>query len=224
LDSARLSRTFFGLGPFRSAGLQVEDAAATATVTLTETATAAYYQPLGPADHDAQGRYSLGDEGRFSAAMSFDQRVQDEITLATAVRVELTPTGVEVLVDVTGPAVDWTLELAFRSGGTFSGARSIGAQKWHLDPPESATGKPATASYRIGNDAISIGILETSNGNGEPMAPAHAVPRYEPGEEYGYLGGTDAATGELLYVSGRSPASVRLRLTAESAPHSRPDP
>ncbi|HST86424.1 MAG TPA: hypothetical protein VLL08_32095 [Kineosporiaceae bacterium] len=223
LDSARLTRTFFGLGPFRSNGLQVEDAAEATTVTLTETVSAAYYQPLSPADHEVQGRYALGDEGRFSAAMSFDQRAQDEITLTTAVRVELTPTGAEVLVDVTGPAVDWALEFAFRCGGTFSGARSLGERKWQLDPIRSTDGAPA-ASYRIGSDVISIAILEASAGNGEPLSLAHAAPRYEPGEEYGFLGGTDAATGELLYLSGRSPASVRLRLTAESNPHSsRPD-
>lgn len=213
LDSARLSRTFFGLGPFRSNGLQIEeDAAGRTTITLKETATAAYYRPLTPADRDAQGRYSLTDEGRYSAAMNFDQRVRDEVTLTTAVRVELAPAGAEVTVDVTGPAVDWALELAFRPGGTLSGARALGEHTWHLDPA-------GAVSYRVSGETISVAILEASDGDDGPMPPAHAAPRYEPGEEYGFLGGTDAASGELLYVSGRAPAHLRIRLTAESNAH-----
>ena len=47
LDSARLTRTFFGLGPFRAISTRIEDAdSGRTTVTLEETATAAYYQPL----------------------------------------------------------------------------------------------------------------------------------------------------------------------------------
>jgi hypothetical protein len=227
LDSVRLTRTFFGLGPFRGNGLQIEEVTAGSTaVTLRESATAAYYQPLAPADHDAQGRYRLADEGRFSAAMSFAQREQDEVTLTTVVRVDLTPTGPEVTVDVTGPAVDWALELAFRKGGIFSGVRPLSDQRWHLDPVGSASesAAAAAASYRINGDALSVLVLEASDGNGGPMPASHTAPRYEPGEEYGFLGGTDAASGELLYLSGRAPAHLRIRLTAESKPlRSRPE-
>jgi hypothetical protein len=47
------------------------------------------------------------------------------------------------------------------------------------------------------------------------MPASSSVPTYEPGEEYRFLGGTDAATGELLYLAGRVPGRVRLRITAD---------
>jgi hypothetical protein len=216
LDSVRLTRSFFGFGPFRGNGLRVEeDTTGKTTATLRESATAAYYQPLAPADRDARGRYSLTDEGRFSAAMDFGQRAKDEVTLTTVVRVELAPAGAEVTVDITGPAVDWALELAFRAGGTFSGAEPFGEHTWQLGATESAV-----ASYHNDGSSISVAILDASDGNGGPLLPALTAPRYEPGEEYEFPGGTDAASGERLYVSGRTPAHVRIRLIAESNPHS----
>ena len=58
--------------------------------------------------------------------MDFAPRARDEVALATTVRVVLTETGVALTVDVEGAAVDWALELAFRPGGTMSGARALG--------------------------------------------------------------------------------------------------
>jgi hypothetical protein len=200
LDSVRLSRTFFGLGPFRGDGLTVEHD----TVTLRETVSAGYYQPLAAADRDAQGDYRLVDEGRFSAAMDFGRRARDEVTLTTTVHVGLDDTGVELVLDVTGAVVDWALELAFRPGGTVTGARALSDQRWQLD-----TG---SAEYRIGDDAITVSLLEATDGAGGPLPAAHTAPVYEPGEEYRFLGGTDAATGELLYVAGRVPARVRMKI------------
>jgi hypothetical protein len=202
LDSVRLSRTFFGLGPFRGDGLTVRDG----TVTLTETVSANYYQPLARPDLDADGRYRLGDDGRFSAAMDFDRRTRDEVALTTAIQARLTAAGVELTLEVTGAVVDWALELAFRPGGTMTGARSLGEHRWQLD----ADG-PATAAYRVGGDAITVRLIEASG------PAAGSAPTYEPGEEYRFLGGTDAATGSLLYVAGRVPARVRLLVTG-SAP------
>jgi hypothetical protein len=216
LDSARLSRTFFGRGPFRSDRLIVEpDLMGATTVTLTETVAAAYYQPLMPQDYHAQGHYGLVDEGRFSAAMDFDRRARDEVTLTTTIQVALAEAGVELTIDVAGAVVDWALELAFRPGGTMTGARALGEHRWQLDTRAPADTEPVSAGYRVGNDAITVALVEVSDGHGGLMPASSSVPTYEPGEEYRFLGGTDAATGELLYLAGRVPGRVRLRITAD---------
>jgi len=227
LDSVRLTRTFFGLGPFRGDGLlmaQGGDGLLVAqggdgllvgpdveqdTVTLRETVSAGYYQPLEPADRDARGDYGLGDEGRFSAAMDFDRRARDEVSLDTTVQVTPGDGGVHLTLDLTGAVVDWALELAFRPGGTLTGARPLREHAWQLD-----TG---TAEYRVGADAITVSVLETTDGAEMAMANAHSAPVYEPGEEYRFLGGTDAVAGELLYVSGRVPARVRMKISVAKA-------
>ncbi|HWS34243.1 MAG TPA: hypothetical protein VN408_16055 [Actinoplanes sp.] len=196
LDSARLSRVFFGLGPFRSGGLTVDGD----TVALDEAVSAAYYQPLAGADLQEQGRYAVTDDGRFSAAMDFARRARDEVTLSTAVRVTMTETGADLAVEVSGAVVDWSLELAFRPGGTLSGATASGDDRWQL-----TTG---TATYRVGGDALSVTVVES------PETPAEAGPGYHPGEEYEFLAGTDAAGGVRLYVTGKAPGRLRLRIAA----------
>jgi hypothetical protein len=212
LESARLSRTFFGRGPFRGDGLIVErNPLGRTTVTLAETVAAAYYQPLAPADRDARGDYRLGDDGRFSAAMDFDRRTRDDVTLNTTVQIGLTPAGVELTVDVTGAVVDWALELAFRPGGIVTGARALGGHRWQLDATATET-----ARYQVGDDALTVTVLEASDGQGGPMPASSAEPTYEPGEEYRFLGGTDAATGPLLYVAARVPSRIRLGISAEA--------
>jgi len=212
LESARLSRTFFGLGPFRGDGLSAAPGpAGETTVTLTETVRAAYYQPLAPADLDPDGRYRVGDEGRFSAAMDFGRRTPDDVTLSTTIEVGLTAAGAELTVDVSGAGVDWALELAFRPGGRMTGARPLGAQRWQLD----ATA-PAAARYQVGGDALTVTVVEASDGRGGPLPAADADPAYEPGEEYRFLGGTDAVAGVLLYLAGKAPARVRMRISTDT--------
>ncbi|GLY04547.1 hypothetical protein [Actinoplanes sp. NBRC 101535] len=201
LDSVRLSRTFFGLGPFRGDGLTLDGDQAV----LTERVSAAYYQPLDPAELRADADYGLGDDGRFSAAMDFAKRGRDEVTLETTVRVDLTGDGAELSVEVSGAIVDWALELAFRPGGTMHGARPVGAA-WQLDE--------GTAHYRVGDDSIQISVTAADH------APADGPPAYHPGEEYAFLGGTDAASGEILYVTGKAPARLRLNLLSTSRTNS----
>jgi hypothetical protein len=211
LESVRLSRTFFGLGPFRSDGLTVRPGPGGETVaTLTEAVAASYYQPLAPADLAGDGSYRLGDEGRFSAAMDFGRRPRDEVTLSTTIRVVLDADGVRLTVDVSGATVEWALELAFRPGGTMAGARALGGQRWQLDAPAPGTRAAATARYQAGEDALSVTVAEATDGRGGPLRAAGAVPAYHPGEDYDFLGGTDAATGTLLYVSGQAPARVAI--------------
>jgi len=220
LDSVRLSRTFFGLGPFRSDRLVVQRGDGETSVALAEAVSAAYFQPLAPADRDARGRYRVDDEGRFSAAMDFDRRGRDEVTLTTTIRVELTPAGVALTVDVYGADVPWALELAFRPGGTMTGAREISGRRWQLDAIPAG---PDGAYYQVGDDALSVTVVEATDGRGGPLTASGAEPAYHPGEEYEFLGGTDAAAGERLYVAAQAPARLRIevgryRPLATSAP------
>jgi hypothetical protein len=214
LDSVRLSRTFFGLGPFRSEGLVVEPADGT-SVTLAETVMASYFQPLAPADRDASGTYRLGDDGRFSAAMDFDRRRRDDVALTTTIRVGLAEAGVRLAVDIAGATVPWALELAFRPGGTMTGAaRAITGQRWQLDAIPTAN----TARYRVGTDSLSVTVVEADDGRGGHLRASGSDPVYHPGEDYQFLGGTDAATGTLLYVAAQAPARLIIDIHVCVAP------
>jgi hypothetical protein len=215
LDSVRMSRTFFGVGPFRAEGLVLEPGP---VAVLRESVTAAYYQPLRPEDRDDGGRYHLGDDGRFSAAMSFGRRAGDEVTLTTVIRVALDPTdrppgredrgrgedrrghgdSVGLAVEVAGAVVDWALELAFRPGGVLTGARPVGGGRWLLES--------GTAVYRVDGDELRVTVVEG------PQAASESGPGYHPGEDYEFLGGTDAAEGVLLYVTGKAPSTLSLRI------------
>lgn len=113
LDAVRLSRGFFDLGPFRAADMhQLADN----RYRLTETLTAAYYQPLPPDRRRDDGAYRLTDEGRFSAALSFPDRPRDEVSHTTSVEAVLREDGADLRIDISGPRVPWCLELTFRPG------------------------------------------------------------------------------------------------------------
>lgn len=195
LESARLSRHFFGLGPFRADALTVSDDG----YLLDETLEPAYFGPLDVARRRPEGDYRVVDEGRFSAAMSFDERPRDVVALRTRIAVRPTDDGAEVDIDTDGPLCSWSLELAFRPGGTFEGVE-VGAD---------GTGvlTAGTARYRVGDDAIEFGI------DADPGAVVPAAAGYLPGEDYAYLGGTDALDGPRVYLTGTTPgrASILLR-------------
>ena len=46
--------------------------------------------------------------------------------------------------------------------------------------------------------------------------PAGEPPVYHPGEDYEFLGGTDAASGELLYLSGSATARLRVDVKVDT--------
>ncbi|WP_199038476.1 hypothetical protein [Glycomyces salinus] len=142
LESARLTRDFFGLGPFRADGLTEEDGA----YTLRERVSAAYYQPLGPEHRRADGRYALTDEGRFSAAMDFDHRPTTEVALDTELRIELGRHSARIECESDG-RVSQAIELTFRPGGRLA---------------------DDGRSYRHGGDAIEI---DTSGSEPRPAGP-----------------------------------------------------
>jgi hypothetical protein len=202
LDAVRLSRAFFDLGPFRAADMEQ---LADKRYRLTQTLTTAYYQPLPRDRRRDDGAYRLVDEGRFSAAMAFPDRPQDEVSHTTRVEVDLREDGADLRIDISGPPVPWALELTFRPGGEPQGAVPLGDGRWCL-----ATG-PMT--YRVGDDEIRVeAVVET----GEPLAgpDRSEVLRYDPGQDYTVVGGTDATTGNRVYIGGQCPQTLTVALRA----------
>ncbi|MEV5958530.1 hypothetical protein AB0M11_33120 [Streptomyces sp. NPDC051987] len=211
LDAVRLSRGFFDLGPFRAADMRQT---AENRYLLTETLTAAYYQPLPPDLRRDDAAYRLADEGRFSAAMAFPDRPRDEVAHTTLVEVDLRDDGADLRIDISGPRVPWALELTFRPGGVPRGAVPIGDGRWCL------TTAPMT--YRTGDDEI---LVEAGVEAGEPLAGPDRgdVLRYDPGQDHTLVGGTDATTGNHVYLGGHGPAVLTVALRARrSQPGLRP--
>lgn len=192
LSDVRLSREFFGLGPFRPTALE---SLGDGRFRLTETVSAGYHQPLPASDRQPDGRYPLADEGRFSAAMAFGTRSVDTVVLSTTVDVAVTPDAVVLDVVTEGAEVPWSLQLTFRTGGTLTGVET-----------DAVTGErvlaEGTGSYRVGSDVVTFG---PGNGAG-PGQPAG----YTPGQDYAFLGGTDRPRGEHVHVTGRAPGSARI--------------
>ncbi|MFG1664396.1 hypothetical protein [Streptomyces sp. Y7] len=206
LDAVRLSRGFFDLGPFRAEGMQQ---LAADRYRLTETLTAAYYQPLPPHLRRDDGAYRMADEGRFSAAMAFPDRPRDEVSHTTRVEVDLREDGADLRIDISGPRVPWAVEMTFRPGGVPQGAVPIGEGRWCL-----TTGR---MTYRVGDDEIRV---EADVEAGEPLAGPDRgdVLRYDPGQDHTVVGGTDATTGNRVCIGGFGPhkltVAVRARRTA----------
>ena len=197
VQSLRLASDFFGLGPFRSATLEPRDGGG---YVLRQRLRAGYYQPLAAADRDPLGAYPLGDEGRFHAAMAFERRAVDAVELDTEVEVLPGPDGVEVTLRSAGAATSFALELSLRPGGTLEGAEQLSADTYRL------TGE--RCRWTVGDDVLEIG----PGGGDGPDQPA----RYSGGEQYEYLQGGHDAEGVRLYVTGRTPGTVRLSLRVRS--------
>ncbi|MFI9173735.1 hypothetical protein [Streptomyces lincolnensis] len=202
LDAVRLSRAFFDLGPFRAADMEQ---LADNRYRLTQTLTTAYYQPLPKDLRRDDGAYRLLDEGRFSAAMAFPDRLQDEVSHTTRVEVDLREDGADLRIDISGPPVPWALELTFRPGGEPQGAVPLGDGRWCL------TTEPM--AYRAGDDEIRV---EATVEAGEPLAGPDRgdVLRYDPGQDYTVVGGTDATTGNRVYLGGHSPQTLTVAVRA----------
>ncbi|MCM3696948.1 hypothetical protein [Microbacterium oleivorans] len=191
LESVRLSRHFFGLGPFRADRMTIADD----RIVLEEHLSPAYFGPLDAARRRPDGDYRVVDEGRFSAAMSFDERPRHEVPLDTRIEIAPTEDGARLTIETDGPICAWNLEFAFRAGGAFEGVTPTAGDTVVL-----ASG---SARYRVGADAIEVG----------PGTGASAAAGYLPGEDYDYLGGTDALGGPRLYLTGTTPgrATVTVR-------------
>lgn len=192
LDSVRLSRDFFGLGPFRADGFEADGDA----FVLTERVAASYYQPLPAEYRRSDGDYALMDDGRFSASMDFAHRPHDEFALETEARVRVGESEVRVDIKARPGRVRQVLELAFRDGGEFEGVRPLASGGF-----EPVGGE---FSYRLGADRIAIGVSEWGTA---------AAEGYQPGEDYTHLSGTDAAGGLKVYVPLPNSGELRLGVT-----------
>ena len=197
LDAVRLSRGFFDLGPFRA---QQMSRLAEGRYRLTETLSAAYYQPIPPEARSADGRYEIEDEGRFCAAMSFSNRSRDEVTLTTRVDVDLRDDGADLLIDIEGPKVPWAIELTFRPPGLLLGAERMGDGRWCLSG--------GTATYQAGDDLIAVDVDLAA---GDPLARARKPRRH-----------FDLRSGQGLHVPwrhrrDRRGASLHRRVRAAHA-------
>ncbi|MFJ9347503.1 hypothetical protein [Streptomyces sp. NPDC101237] len=210
LDAVRLSRGFFDLGPFRAAGMR---RLGDHRYRLTETLTAAYYQPLPPGRRRADGAYPVTDEGRFSAAMAFPDRPRDEVSQTTRVDAELREDGVDLRIVIDGPPVPWALELTFRPGGVPHGAVPLG------DGRRCLTNAPMT--YRAGDDEIRVEARVEAGG---PLAGSYrgGLPRYDPGQDHTVTGGTDATTGDRVLLGGHGPHTLTVTLRARRATRAHP--
>lgn len=197
LDSVRLSRSFFDLGPFRAQGMRrLKDD----SYLLEETLTAAYYQPLAAEDRAAAGGYRLEDEGRFSASMAFSVRGRDQVSMTTRIGARLLDEGLILEVSIDSPELPWSIEFGFREGGVLEGGERRADDTWVL--PE------GRGRYRVGADAISIEV-------DGPQLSSDPLP-YQPGQDYAFLGGTDAVGGIRARAGGIAPAAFTVRLLAES--------
>ena len=193
LSDLRLSRSFFDLGPFRSSHTVRQDGA----LVLAEQLEASFYQPLPPEKQRPDGIYALEHEGRFSAGMEFSSRAADAHRLATEVRIEAADGQVGLDVGFKGTNTAFALELTFRPGGVLDGVEPAGA-------PGTFQLVSGTGTYRVGADVIEFGPGLPA----DPDAPA----AYNPGESYRYLGGTNAAAGTKVYITGRTSGVHRFTL------------
>jgi hypothetical protein len=190
--SARISRDFFGLGPFRATDVErVGD-----RVVLREQVAASYYHPLDAAHRRPDGAYALEFEGRFAASMAFSERRRDVVRLETEVVVDLADDGVTLGVTTRGLAAPHALELALPRDCEVRGGDDLGDGRFHL-----VTG---AADVVVGGTTLRV---EQPTG-ADPASP----PVYRPGEAYEFLGGTDALAGPRLYLTWSSPGTTTVRI------------
>lgn len=202
IRSVRLSRDFFAMGPFRAQHTD-RDETIPGRIEMHEEISSGYYQPLPLESRRADGEYPVEFEGRFAAAMAFSARAKDVLTLRTDIAIELTGherlDAVTMAISTDGPSVVHALEIALADGVEIAGATDLGHGRWLLADDEVVVRQGPT-TVRIEPDAGSA-----------PGLPAG----YDPGESYAFLGGTDAVGGTRLYLTWRSPATRRIRLSRD---------
>lgn len=199
LSDLRLSRSFFDLGPFRSRNTVRQGSA----LVLSEQLEANFYQPLPPAKQRPDGIYALEHEGRFSAGMEFSARAADVHRLGTEIRIQAAEGQVSLDIDFEGTHTAFALELTFQPGGVLDGVEPAGA-------PGTFQLVSGTGTYRVGADVIEFGPGLPA----DPDSPA----AYNPGESYRYLGGTNAAAGTKVYITGRTRGRQRFTLRGYTQP------
>ncbi|MHC6593083.1 hypothetical protein [Arthrobacter sp. C152] len=199
LTDVRLSRSFFDLGPFRSQRV-VRDGR---KLVLSEELAASFYQPLPAGKLRADGIYGLQHEGRFSASMDFSSRPATVHRLGTEIAVHAGNGQASLDIRFDGTDTAFALELTFRPGGVLDGVEPAGA-------PGTFQLVSGTGTYRLGQDVIVFGPGLPA----DPDAPA----AYNPGEAYRYPGGTNAAEGLKVYITGRTSGTHRFTFRGSTLP------
>ncbi|MBA4850182.1 hypothetical protein [Emticicia sp. BO119] len=178
LQAMRVAASFFGKGQFQSENIEKEDN----VWILKNHLEGPYYQPL--------------DKDKISADGDLDKmprtlRKQSEIQkLDTTIKIQETNNGIEVEIDMAGTeGVPVTLELIFRTGGTFAGVSS------HPVNPKAYLFAGQSGSYSAGGDTIhfSSGRIEHKNIQLRGALPA-----------------LDAPT---VYITGFTPFKHTIRLS-----------
>lgn len=186
LSSVRMGGRFFSLGAFRAEGVRVEGS----RMVLHQRLEVPYYQPLPKEYRNADGDYALtpAKDGRFWSKLDFPHRATSHVQmLDQTVTVVEKDGGFDLEIEVTGhDRVPYTVELAFRPGGTFGGALRAAGQGFFLTE--------GTGTYRVGDDALEFG----------PGQADHEVTNLS-GHSYQAHGAVLRAAGLCVYITGFTP-------------------
>jgi hypothetical protein len=198
LDSVRMGGRFFSLGVFRAQGIHAEEN----RFILYERFEAPYYQPLPKEQRNVEGDYALtpAKDGRFWSKMDFPNRPMSNVqVLDQKVTVVEVPRGLEpsggfdLHLEITGhDRVPYSIEFAFRPGGTFEGD--------FVEPgPGGGSGdvqflRTGLGRYRVGQDVIEFG----------PGQADHELTNLS-GHTYQAHGAVLRAAGHCVYITGYTP-------------------
>ena len=119
--------------------------------------------------------------------------------MTTRIEARLLDQGLVLEVSIDSPELPWSLEFGFRDGGVLEGA--------DRRPDDTCVLPEGRGRYRVGADAISIEV-QGAQLSGDPLP-------YQPGQDYAFLGGTDAVSGIRARVGGMAPAAFTVLLRAE---------
>jgi hypothetical protein len=153
-----------------------------------------YYQPLPKNLRNPKGDYTLtpAKDGRFWSKLDFPKRRMSNVqTLDQKVTVTEKQGAFELHFEITGhDRVPFTVELAFRPGGTFGGA----VQEMATQSSKAYFLKEGMGTYRVGDDTIEFG----------PGQADHQITDMS-GHTYSAHGGVLRASGSCIYITGMTP-------------------
>jgi hypothetical protein len=195
LESVRMIPDFFSEGPFRSAGLKVEES----RYLLEQQLAVPYYQPLPKHLRNPQGDYPLTPAGnRFWSKMNFPQRPQSNIQRLDQRITIVEKTGAfELAFEVTGhERVPVTIELTLRKGGELEGTEAVATM------PDVYFLRQGAGRYRVGKDVITFGPGQADH-EVLPLARPYSDP---------YLGAPHPESYRV-YVTGYTPLRKTLTIS-----------
>ncbi|RCS74650.1 hypothetical protein CIK68_06195 [Brachybacterium alimentarium] len=215
----RLSRDFFSVGPLRPESPRPLDSARTRSdgtdaghssgalrYLLEEQVSAEYFQPLAPADHDPEGRYSLEFNGRFAAAMDFSRRPVETVALRTSMLATVEADGVELHWTFQGPETPVCLLLAL-DGGDLGPGLPVDEHGRRILEPGADAATEARCTLRGQGERLEIAAAGQLGGRAF----------YDPGEAYSFLGASDEPGGDVLLIPASTATPLTLRLRLEGA-------